>query len=174
MKGLLLSSIAVLAAFSAAAQPDSWAALRALEGRWEGPTTGKPGKGTTSREYRYELNGRFLFQRDKSVYQPADPAATPVVHEDFGVFSYDTNLKKVVWRQFHSEGLVNEYTLETIGADGKSLEFVTTKIENLPPGFRARKVYRMRTADEIEETFSVAPTGKDFEVYTVAHLKRVK
>jgi hypothetical protein len=54
------------------------------------------------------------------------------VHEDFGVFSYDSGLKKIVWRQFHSEGLVNEYILESAGADGKSLEFVTTKIENLP------------------------------------------
>jgi hypothetical protein len=78
-----------------------------------------------------------------------------------------------VWRQFHSEGLVSEYTLESVSADGKSLEFVNTKIENLPPGFRAKKVYRILSADEIEETFSVAPTGKDFEVYTVARLKRV-
>jgi len=174
MKRLLASSIAMLIAFSAVAQSDPWAALRAFDGRWEGPTAGRPGKGSTSREFRFELNGRFLFQRDKSVYQLEDPAVTLVVHEDFGVFSYDTNLKKVVWRQFHSEGLVNEYTLELVSADGKSLEFVTTKIENLPSGFRAKKVYRVLSADEIVETFWVAPTGKDFEVYTVAHLKRVK
>jgi hypothetical protein len=156
------------------AQSDPWAALRVFEGKWKGPTTGKPGKGSTSREYRFELNGRFLSQRDKSVYQPKDPAAKPVVHEDFGVFSYDTTLKKVLWRQFHSEGLVNEYTLESVGTDGKSLEFVTTKIENLAPGFRAKKVYRILSAEEIVETFLLAPPGKGFEVYTVARLKRVK
>lgn len=174
MKRRLAPGMAMLIAFSAAAQSDPWAALRVFEGKWEGPTTGKPGKGSTSREYRFELDGRFLWQRDKSVYQPEDPAAKPVVHEDFGVFSYDTNLKKVVWRQFHSEGLVNEYTLEPAGADGRSLEFITTKIENLPPEFRAKKVYRILSAGEIEETFWLAPPGKDFEVYTVAHLKRVK
>jgi hypothetical protein len=174
MKCSLALSIAMLIAFSARAQSDPWAALRVFEGRWEGPTTGKPGKGSTSRKYRFELNARFLSQRDKSVYQPEVPAAKPVVHEDFGVFSYDTNQKKVVWRQFHSEGLVNEYTLVSVSADEKSLEFVTTKIENLSPGFRAKKVYRILSADEIVETFWLAPPGKDFEVYTVAHLKRVK
>jgi hypothetical protein len=174
VKRLFAAPIAMLMACSVVAQSDPWAALRAFEGKWEGPTSGKPGKGSTSREYRFELNGRFLSQRDKSVYQPEDPAAKPVVHEDFGVFSYDSNLKKVVWRQFHSEGLVNEYTLESASADGKSLEFITTKIENLPPGFRAKKVYRILSAEEIEETFWLAPPGKDFAVYTVAHLKRLK
>jgi hypothetical protein len=166
-------SIALMIAINAVSQSDPWAVLRVFEGKWEGSTTGKPGKGSTSREYRFELDGRFLTQRDKSVYQPEDPAKKPVVHEDFGVFSYDTNLKKVVWRQFHSEGLVNEYTSDSVSTDGKSIEFVTTRIENLP-GFRAKKLYRILSADNIEETFSLAPPGKDFDVYTVAHLKRVK
>lgn len=173
MKRPLASLIAILIAVTAGAQVDPWAALRVFEGKWEGPTSGKPGKGSTSREFRFEMNGRFLSQRDKSVYQPEDPAARPLVHEDFGFFSYDTNMKKVVWRQFHSEGLVNEYTLESVSADGKSLEFVTTRIENLP-GFRAKKLYQILSADEIVETFFVAPPGKDFAVYTLARLKRVK
>jgi hypothetical protein len=160
-------------AIGAVAQSDPWEPLRVFEGRWEGPSSGKPGKGSTSREYRFELNGKFLFQRDKSVYQPEDPAAKPLVHEDFGIFSYDTNLKKVVWRQFHSEGMVNEYALDSVSADGKSLEFVTTRIENLP-GFRAKKQYRIVSGSEIDETFFLAPPGKDFELYTVAHLRRVK
>ena len=169
----LFLSIALVIAFSAVAQVDPWTALRVLEGKWQGPTTGKPGKGTTAREYRFELNNHFLSQRDKSVYQPANPTAKPVVHEDFGIFSYDSNLKKVVWRQFHSEGLVNEYTLNSLSADGKSFESVTTHIENLP-GFRAKKVYRVLSTDEIEETFWLASPGKDYDLYTVSHLKRVK
>jgi hypothetical protein len=173
MKRLRVFAIAVMIAIGALAQSDPWAPLRVFEGKWEGPSSGKPGKGTTTREFRFEMNGRFLSQRDKSVYQPADPAAKPFVHEDFGFFSYDANLKKVVWRQFHSEGLVNEYTLDSVSADGQSLEFVTTRIENLP-GFRAKKLYRILSADEIEETFLLAPPGTEFAVYTVARLKRVK
>ena len=60
-----------------------------------------------------------------------------------------------------------------MSADGKSLEFVTTRIENLP-GFRAKKLYRILSADEIEETFLLAMPGADFAVYTLAQLKRVK
>ena len=167
-------SLALLIALSAAAQTDPWAALRVFEGKWEGPTSGKPGKGSTVREFRFELNAHFLSQHDKSVYQPEDAAAKPLVHEDLGFFSYDTNLKKLVWRQFHSEGLVNEYILESVSADGKSIEFDTTKIENLPPGFRAKKVYQVVSPDEITETFSLAPPGQDFALYTLARLKRVK
>jgi hypothetical protein len=48
------------------------------------------------------------------------------------------------------------------------------RIENLAPGWRAKKSYRVLSSDEIEETFSLAPPGKDFDVYTVAHLRRVK
>jgi hypothetical protein len=173
MKRLFAPLTAILLAITAISQTDPWAPLRVFEGKWEGPTAGKPGKGSTSREFRFELNGRFFSQRDKSVYQREDPAAAPLVHEDFGFFSYDTYMKKVVWRQFHSEGLVNEHTLESVSADGKSLEFDTTKIENLP-GFRAKKIYRILSADEIEETFLVAPPGKDFALYTKARLKRVK
>jgi hypothetical protein len=165
--------LSVAIAITALAQSDPWAPLRVFEGKWEGPTSGKPGKGSTTREFRFEMNGHFLSQRDKSVYQPADPAAKPLLHEDFGFFSYDSSLKKVVWRQFHSEGLVNEYSLESVSADGKSLEFDTTRIENLP-GFRAKKLYRILSADQIEETFLLALPGADFAVYTVAELKRVK
>ena len=98
MKHLRVLPIAFLIAVSAVAQSDPWAPLRAFEGRWEGPSSGKPGNGTTSREYRFQMNGKFMFQRDKSVYQPADASGKPLVHEDFGVFSYDNDLKKIVWR----------------------------------------------------------------------------
>ena len=157
----------------ALAQTDPWTPLRVFEGKWQGSTSGKPGKGTTTREYRFELNGHFLYQHDNSVYQSADPAAKPLAHEDLGYLSYDTGAKKIVWRQFHSEGLVNEYILESVSGDGKSLEFDTTHIENFPGG-RAKKIYRIISSDQIEETFLLAPPGQDFALYTESHLKRVK
>jgi hypothetical protein len=174
MKRSPLLLIAVSVAITAAAQSDPWAPIRVFEGKWEGLITGKPGKQFSSREYRFKLNGKFLSQRDKSVYESKSPDTKPESREDFGFFSYDTNLKKIVWRQFHSEGFVNEYTLDSVSADGKSFEFVTVRIENLAPGWRAKKSYRVISADEMEETFSLAPPGKDFDVFTVAHLRRVK
>ena len=96
------------------------------------------------------------------------------MHEDFGMYSYDRALKKIVLRQFHGEGFVNEYTLESVSADGKVLEFITVRIENIAPGWRAREAYRIVSADQVVETFSLAPPGKEFAVYSETHLKRVK
>lgn len=165
---LLLTSTTLLA------QSDPWVNLRVFEGKWEGTATGEPGKGVTSREYRFELNGRFLSARNKSVYEPKTPAAKPEVHEDFAMFSYDRALKKIVLRQFHAEGFVNEYVLESVGSDGKVLEFVTVRIENIPPGWKARERYQIISRDEIIETFSLAAPGKEFEVYSEATLRRKK
>jgi len=148
--------------------------IRGFEGKWEGAATGTPGKGVSSREYRFELNGRFLVARSKSVYEPKSPNTKPEVHEDLSLFSYDRALKKIILRQFHGEGFVNEYTIESANADGSSLEFVTVRIENIQAGWRARESYRFISADELVETFSLAAPGKDFEVYSETRLRRVK
>lgn len=157
-------------AMSAAVDP--WGPLRVFEGNWEGPTRGKPGAGSTSRAYRFEMGGRFLTQRDKSVYRSTGAGAEPLVHEDFGVFSFDATQRRIVWRQFHSESFVNEYILESVGPQGTTLEFVTMRIENLPGG-RAKKLYRILSPDEFEETFLLAVPDQEFEVYTESRLKRV-
>jgi hypothetical protein len=161
-----LALAAILA--NAAAQPDPWANLRVLEGKWEGPTAGKPGKGITKREYRFELNGHFLSERNKVVWEKA------AIHEDFSMLDYDTALKKIVWRQFHSEGFIHEYTLASVSADGKSLEFFSVSMDNIPPGFRAKESYHVLSANEVESEFWLAAPGKDYELYTKARLKRGK
>lgn len=166
--------MAVLAAAGAGAESDPWAGLRFLEGKWVGKATGEPGRGVSSGEYRFELNGRFLSARNRSVYEPKSAGAKPEEHEDFGMFSYDRALKKCVLRQFHVEGFVNEYTLDSVGEDGKSLEFRTVRIENIAAGWRAKEALRILSPDEFVETFSLAAPGKDFEVYCETHLKRVK
>ena len=174
MKYARILPLVVLITVCAGAQSDPWSPVRVFEGKWEGAITGKPGKQFSSREYQFVSHDTFLSQRDHSVYEAKSPDEMPKVREDFGYFSYDKLLKQIVWRQFHSEGFVNEYRLESLSTDGKALEFVTVRIENLSPGWRAKKSYRVLSADEIEEAFSLAPPGNDFEVYTVAHLKRVK
>ncbi len=90
------------------------------------------------------------------------------------MYSYDRGLKKVVLRQFHIEGFVNEYTLDSVSADEKSLDFTTIRIENIAAGWRARESLRIFSPDEFLETFSLAAPGKDFEVYSETRLKRVK
>lgn len=166
-------ALLALAAAAFAQQPDPLAPLRPFEGHWESAASGVPGKGAGKREYRFEMNGRFLAARNRAVYEPKSPGAKPEIHEDFGMFSYDRSLKKIVLRQFHVEGFVNEYHLSSISDDGKSFEFTTVRIENIPPGWRAREAYRIVSATEIVETFSLAPPGKDFETYSETRLHRL-
>jgi len=56
--------------------------------------------------------------------------------------------------------------LDSISPDGKSLEFTTVRIENIAPGWRAKEAYRIVSADEFVETFSLSPPGKEFAVYS--------
>jgi hypothetical protein len=167
MRYLMLPLFAVAAI---AQQADPFAPLRAFEGKWVGAASGEPGEGISTREYKFELGGRFFIARNQSVYGPKAPAGKPEVHGDLGIFSYDRAAKKLVLRQFHAEGFVNEYVLED--SDGKTLEFVTVKIENIPAAWKAKEVYRIVSADEIEETFSLASPGKDYAVYSRTVLKR--
>jgi hypothetical protein len=176
MKSARLAAILAMTAVAttAHAQSDPWAALRFLEGKWEGTVTGQPGKGVNSREYRFDLNGRFLSARSRSVYEPKAPGDKPEVHEDLGMYSYDQMQKKLVLRQFHVEGFVNEYTGDPAGEGAKSFEFTTVRIENFRDGWRAKESYRVLSPNEFVETFSLAAPGREFELYSETHLTRVK
>jgi hypothetical protein len=168
---ILVLAVSAQAA-SPAPAPDPFAVIRVLEGRWEGAASGEPGKGTATREYRFDLRGKALVARNRSVYEPRSAGAEPEVHEDLGVFTYDKAAKKIVLRQFHGEGFVNEYVLAEESPDGASFTFVTVRIENIPAGWRAREAYQVLSRDEVVETFSLAEPGKDFQTYSVTRLKR--
>ena len=43
-------------------------------------------KRVSSREFRFDLNGRFLSVRNKSVWEAKSPGAKPEIHEDFGMY----------------------------------------------------------------------------------------
>jgi hypothetical protein len=62
--------------------------------------------------------------------------------------------------------------LDSISADGKTIVFVTTSIENIPKGFRAKETYHLASENEIEEVFELAEPGKEFEVYSKVKLFR--
>ena len=150
------------------------APVRVFEGVWIGTASGQPGKGVSMREYQFELKGAVLTARNRSKYEPKKAGAEPEVHEDMAVFSYDTSSKRIILRQFHSEGFVNEYALDSQSADDKTVQFTTFKIDGIPEGWRAREIYRVVSDDDIVETFLLAGPGKDFEVYSETRLKRQK
>lgn len=167
-----LAANIVGAADEAAKKPDVWAPLRFLVGTWTGDARSEQGVGQSRREYWFVLNGRFLEAINQVAYVPTEEKPQGENREDRGLFSCDRAQKKAILRQFHVEGFVNTYALESISADGKTLTFTTTAIENIAPGWRAREVYPIVSEHEFIETFSLAAPDQEFAVYSETRLKR--
>ena len=150
-----------------------WANLNFLVGSWQGTGTGQPGNSQVERIYRFILNSRFIEAKNKSIYPPQDQNLKGEVHEDLGLISYDKGRNAFVLRQFHIEGFVNQYVMDYLAPDGRTIVFTTESIENIPAGWRARETYQIIGSDVFTETFELAEPGNDFEVYTRNHFKRV-
>ncbi len=158
--------------FAQADKSDVWSTLTFFVGKWEGMGKGEPGESTVEREYQFVLNGKFLQAKNKSTYKPQEKNPKGEVHEHWDLFSYDRARKKFVLRQFHVEGFVNQYALDSLYTDGRSLTFITEGIENIPAGWRAKETYKILSDDEFHETFELAAPGKEFEIYSENHFKR--
>lgn len=124
------------------------------------------------REYTTVLNSRFIRAQNQSVYQPQAKNRKGEVHEDLGMFSFDAGRQRLVLRQFHKEGFVNQYVHDPTQT-GK-LVFTTEAIENIPAGWRARETYIVHGTDEFEKIFELAEAGKAFEVYSHARFTRTR
>jgi hypothetical protein len=154
-------------------QPDIWKPLKFFVGFWEGTGEGTSGTSKVEANFKFVLNENFLEARYKAVFEPQEKNPKGEVHEDFGYFSYDTSRKKFVYRQFNIEGFVNQFVLDSISPDGKTIIFITENVENGPPNLRARTTYKILNNDEFEEIFELAFPGKDFEVCVKNHFNRI-
>jgi hypothetical protein len=153
-------------------QTDVWQPLRQFLGTWEGNVNGEPGTGKAERTYRFTLRNQFIQITNRSVYPPQEKNPKGEIHEDVGFISYDARVKKFILRQFHVEGFVNQFALESLDEQQRILVFVSTAIENIAPGWRARETYRFLNNDEFIETFALAPPGNDFATYSETRFRR--
>jgi len=156
----------------ASKKADPWQPVRPLVGTWEGEASGQPGTGKSEREYQFILKDRYIHITAKTTYPPQEKSPKGEVHEDVGFISYDKIAQKLVLRQFHIEGFVNHYVLESISEDGRTLVFATAAIENIPAGWRGRETYRIVSDDEFVETFAMAEPGKEFATYSETRFRR--
>jgi hypothetical protein len=161
-----------IGAQSPAVSSDRFAPLRFFAGTWRGEQAGEPGNGAAERTYQFILNDRFLQETNTSTYPPRDKNKKGEVHHHMSLIGYDSARKAFVFRQFHTEGFVNTYVQQP-ATDDKTIVFVTEAIENIPAGYRARETYTILSHDEFVERFEIAEPGKDFALYSEAHLKRV-
>jgi hypothetical protein len=154
-------------------QDSLWMPFKPLIGTWNGTGEGVDGKGTYERSYQFVLNKKYIEVKNKTIYPVSKEQPKGYVHEDVGYISYDKTRKTFVFRQFHGEGFVNQYTLDSLSADKKTLVFLSEAIENIPQGWRAREAYILQD-NQLIEIFTLAEPNKDFEPYTKATLKRKK
>ena len=159
--------------FSQTSKQDSiWKPFKFFIGNWTGTSEGQSGKGVYERSYKFIFNGKFIEIRNKSTYPPTSENPKGEVHEDIGYISYDKSRKTFVLRQFHIEGFVNQYKLDSISPDKKTIVFITENIENIASGWKAKESYQLVNDKEFIESFELAEPNKAFEVYSKATLKK--
>lgn len=151
-----------------------WAPLRYFIGSWSGTGEGNLGVGKYERNYQWALNGNFIQIRNKVAYAPQEKSPQGEIHEEIGYINYNNVNRQFMLREFHVEGYVNEYKMESAGSAGRKFIFTSFEIENIPSGWRARETYEILSDDEFVETFELAAPGKDFSVYSKATLRRRK
>jgi len=156
-----------------AAPTDTLAPVARLVGRWTGTAEGQPGKGEVEREYERVLGSRFIQVRNRSRYPPQEKNPKGETHEDIGYLSFDSGRQRFMFRQFHAEGFVNQYVLDSSSTPDRFV-WVSEAIENIPAGFRARETYVFSGTDQLEEIFEIAEPGKDFELYSRSRLTRAR
>ena len=134
---------------------DHWEPLRFFLGSWTGTGTGKVGDNTIQRTYAFVLGDQFIRLTDRAVYKPQEKNPKGEVHEETGFFSYDRERETFVLREFHIEGYVNQYVVESCDPASRKLIFVTEATENAPPGMQARTTYEILGDNHFRETFEL-------------------
>jgi len=169
----LLTTISTPTRFEARQVTDPFAPVSFMIGRWESTIEGEPGKGIGRREYTRALNNRFIRIVNRSEYPPQEKNPKGEVHEDEGFFSFDRARKRLVLRQFHVEGFVNQFVQDSDAPNG-TLVFTSEALENIPAGYRARETYIVKGSDTFEELFEIAAPGQPFQTYSRQTFTRVK
>jgi len=143
-------------------QENVWEPFRCFIGNWESVTTGKAGEGKGERLYKFIMNENYLLSKNKTVFAPQQNNPNGEIHEDWTIFSYDVQRQLFVLRQFNSEGYVNQFVLDSLSADNKTIVFTTETTENAPAGMRARLSFFLTGENEFLEKFELAPNEKKF------------
>ncbi|MBK5277362.1 MAG: hypothetical protein JJE09_00715 [Bacteroidia bacterium] len=171
MKHLILLLLFIpMASFSQTNRDSTWLPLKPFIGTWKGEGGGEPGIGKYERSYKFILNNNFIEIKNKSTYLPTDKKPKGEVHEDVGYFIYDRYKKTFLLRQLHIEGFANDFILDSISPDKKTLLFISSAIVNIPNGWRAKETYRLISETEIEEVFELAAPNQGFELYSKVRL----
>jgi len=151
-----------------------WQPFEYFAGNWQGVGEGRFGSSNVEREYRFIMGGTFLLGTNKSTYEKQEKNPKGEVHDNWDIISYDKQRRQFVFRQFHAEGIVNQFVLDSLDPHKGKFEFVSEATENFGNGWRAKEWYEILNKNEFTETFSLAAPGEEFQVFVTNHFKRKK
>ncbi|MFC2085291.1 hypothetical protein ACFLS9_09555 [Bacteroidota bacterium] len=120
------------------------------------------------------MDSTYLFFKNISKFEPQENKPEGEIHQDWTFFSYDKVHKTFAVREFHSEGFVNYYLMDTVKTSDNIFVFISESSENAPPGMRARVTYVIKSENEFTETFDLAFSGKEFQEFLRNHWTRKK
>jgi hypothetical protein len=169
---LMLVFAPVLVLAQEAENVDVWEPFRYFVGEWSGTGSGPSGNSTIHTEFKFVLGGNFLHVTNRSIFPPQEQNPSGETHEDLGLVSYDKARRKFVLRQFHVEGFVNQYVLDSLSPDGKTLVFNSESLENAPSGMRAKWILSVTGDNEFHTSFELAMPGRDFVCFSENELQR--
>ena len=148
---------------------DPWAPFRLLEGNWEGAIEGRLGQGKGRRRFKFVLDEKFVLLEHASIRLPQDKSPGGDYHREIGVFSFDRDRDKVIYREFLVEGYVNQYVCEV---EPKQFVCTTESVEN-GAGMKARLTLEILDAYRFDETFELAGRGEELGLYFTNRWTRV-
>ncbi len=170
----ILSLLPLLICAQEKEEPNLWEPFDFFIGSWIGDETGKAGIGKGERTYKYIMDNKYIYFKNISRFEPQEKNPNGETHEDWTFFSYDQNRELFVIREFHIEGYVNRYILDSLSTDHRTFIFISESSENSPPGLRARLTYKIKNRNEFTEIFEMAMPGKDFSIWLRNFWRRIK
>ena len=160
--------------FQAYSQNSGLDRLNFLLGDWQGTGTGF-GNATSEIEAHFKpvMDGKYIEVMHHSQFAPTDKNPEGDQHIDKGFISFDKSRKLIVFRQFNSEGYINQYVLNDTLCTDSVFVFETEIIENFVPNGNARWTIKRLADDQIETIFDVSFPGKEYACFGTNRLEKV-
>lgn len=141
---------------------DPWGPLKLLEGSWVGEIDGKLGTGKGFQRYVLILRDQYLMRRHVSIRLPQEKSPKGDQREELGVYSFDSDRKKIVLREFLIEGVVVRSTCEV---NQMTVSCASEAVES-GPGIRSRMTLEFESRYRFTERYELGWPGKELELYS--------